>query len=215
MGTLLTGPWVLAILLVAGICFYRSANQKFTRCVSSLTIAGGALLALIGLLLLGLDINGFMSWPTSSPNDGHAAFFKPEAARELSLPVLSLQLGLLAAGAYALEATARPLLARSASFTASSMATAQRSIGDMHSWVVILRNLFAGAFVLAVPHIISKVGGLKALIIGLSTAQVAITVFVLLLWRFCEKAIWRMDGKAMGLVNLRMPNPEESFFDTD
>ncbi|KAL7793080.1 major facilitator superfamily domain-containing protein [Trichoderma ceciliae] len=215
IGTLLAGPWVLAIMFVAGIGFYRSAHQKFTQCVSSLTVAGGALIALIGLLSFGLDVNTFMAWSTSSPNENHTAFFAPEAAKELNLPVLSLQLGLLAAGAYTLEAAARPLLARSASFTASSMAAAQRSIGDMHSWVVILRNLLAGAFVLAVPHIMSKAGGLKALLIGLGTAQVATTVFVLLLWRFCEKAVWRIDGKAMGLVNLRMPHPEESFFDTD
>ncbi|KAM0487029.1 hypothetical protein ACHAPX_000297 [Trichoderma viride] len=156
----------------------------------------------------------YESEKTSSDQD-HSVLFEPEAAHELNLPVLSLQLGLLAAGAYALEAAARPLLARSASFTASSMATAQRSIGDMHSWVIVLRNLVAGAFVLAVPHIICKEGGLKTLIIGLSVAQVVITMSILLLWRFCEKAIWKMDGKVMGLVNLRMPHPEESFFDID
>lgn len=215
IGTLLTGPWLLAISVIVGICFYRSTNQKFCSCVSNLTIAGGALLALIGMISFGLGLNSFMTWPTSSSDQGHSVFFEPEAARELNLPVLSLQLGLLAAGAYALEAAARPLLARSASFTASSMATAQRSIGDMHSWVVILRNLVAGAFVLAVPHIICTAGGLKSLIIGLSVIQAVITVSILLLWRFCEKAIWKMDGKVMGLVNLRMPHPEESFFDID
>ncbi|UKZ92853.1 uncharacterized protein TrAFT101_007786 [Trichoderma asperellum] len=215
IGTLLTGPWLLAISIVAGICFYRSTNQKFCPCVSNLTIAGGALLALIGMISFGLDVNSFMTWPASSSDSSHSIFFESNVAQELNLPVLSLQLGLLAAGAYALEATARPFLARSASFTASSMATAQRSIGDMHSWVVILRNLVAGAFVLAVPHITCKAGGLKSLIIGLSVVQAVITVSVLLLWRFCEKAIWKMDGKVMGLVNLRMPHPEESFFDID
>lgn len=214
VGTLLTGPWLLAISVVAGICFYRSTNQKFCSCVSNLTLAGGALLALIGMISFGLDVNSFMTWPTSTTNQGHS-LFEPEAAQELNLPVLSLQLGLLAAGAYALEAAARPLLARSASFTASSMATAQRSVGDMHSWVIILRNLIAGAFVLAVPHIICQEGGLKSLVIGLSVAQVVITVSILFLWRFCEKTIWKMDGKVMGLVNLRMPHPEESFFDMD
>ncbi|KAM0522409.1 hypothetical protein ACHAPE_001999 [Trichoderma viride] len=176
---------------------------------------GGALLAIIGMTSFGLDVNSFMTWPTSSSDQDHSVLFEPEAAHELNLPVLSLQLGLLAAGAYALEAAARPLLARSASFTASSMATAQRSIGDMHSWVIVLRNLVAGAFVLAVPYIICKEGGLKSLIIGLSVAQVVITMSILLLWRFCEKAIWKMDGKVMDLVNLRMPHPEESFFDID
>lgn len=215
VGTLLTGPWLLAILVVGGICFYRSTNQKFCSCVSNLTIAGGALLALIGMIAFGLDVNSFMTWPASSSDEGQSIFFGPEAAQELNLPVLSLQLGLLAAGAYALEAAARPLLARSASFTASSMATAQRSIGDMHSWVIILRNLVAGAFVLAVPQIICKQGGLKSLIIGLSVAQAVITVSILSAWHFCQKAIWKMDGKVMGLVNLRMPHPEESFFDID
>ncbi|UKZ53932.1 hypothetical protein TrVGV298_007735 [Trichoderma virens] len=215
IGTLLTGPWILAILLVAGICYYRSARQSFTRCVSSLMIAAGALLALMGLISFGLNVGSFMSWPSSSSNESQAPLLTPEASRELNLPLLSLQLGLLAAGASTLEATARPLLARSASFTASSMATAQRSIGDMHSWVVILRNLLAGAFVLTVPHVIPKAGGLKALVIGLGTVQVGITIFVLLLWHFWEKSVWRMDGKVMGLVNLRMPHPEESFFDTD
>jgi hypothetical protein len=215
VGTLLTGPWLLAILVVVGICFYRSANQKFCSCVSNLTIAGGALLALIGMISFGLDVNSFMTWPSSSSEQDQPVLFEPEAAQELNLPVLSLQLGLLAAGAYALEAAARPLLARSASFTASSMATAQRSIGDMHSWVVILRNLVAGAFVLAVPHLVGKEGWLKSLIIGLSVVQAVITMSILLLWYFCEKTIWKMDGKVMGLVNLRMPHPEESFFDID
>ncbi|KAL7928540.1 MFS general substrate transporter [Trichoderma chlorosporum] len=215
IGTLLTGPWILAILLVAGICFYRSAHQGFTRCVSSLTIASGALLGLVGLISFGLTLGSFISPSASSSTEGQKTFLTPEAAKDLNLPLLSLQLGLVAAGASTLEATARPLLARSASFTASSMATAQRSIGDMHSWVIILRNLLAGAFVLAVPHVIAKTGGLKALVIGLGTTQVGITMSVLLLWYFREKSVWRMDGKAMGLVNLRMPHPEESFFDTD
>ncbi|KAL7786806.1 MFS general substrate transporter [Trichoderma afarasin] len=215
IGTLLTGPWLLAIVIVGGICYYRSANQSFTRCVSSLTIAGGALLALIGLVSFGLNTGSFISQSSSSSPETPTTFLTPEAAHELNLPLLSLQLGLLAAGASTLEATARPLLARSASFTASSMATAQRSVGDMHSWVIILRNLLAGALVLTVPHVIPKAGGLKALVIGLGTVQVGITIFVLSLWHFYEKSVWRMDGKVMGLVNLRMPHPEESFFDTD
>jgi hypothetical protein len=210
LGTLTAGPWILAALLVAAICFYRSAHHKFTRCVSSLTIAGGAALALIGLLSFGLNVGSFISGASQPPS-----LLAPEAAHDLSLPLLSLQLGLLAAGSSTLEATARPLLARSASFTASSMAAAQRSIGDMHAWVVILRNLLSGAFVLAVPHAMARPGGLRALIIGLGTAQVVVTVLVLLLWRFWEESVWRVDGKVMGLVNLRMPHPEESFFDTD
>ncbi|KAL6872981.1 major facilitator superfamily domain-containing protein [Trichoderma novae-zelandiae] len=215
LGTLLTGPWILAVLLVAAICFYRSAHQRFTRCVSSLTVAGGALLALIGLLSFGLNVGSFVSGPAPSSTPRHPSFLAPEASRDLNLPLLSLQLGLLAAGSSTLEAAARPLLARSASFTASSMAAAQRSIGDMHAWLVILRNLLSGALVLAVPHAVSRPGGLRALIIGLGTAQVAVTASVLLLWRFWEESVWRVDGKVMGLVNLRMPHPEESFFDTD
>ncbi|PTB76282.1 MFS general substrate transporter [Trichoderma longibrachiatum ATCC 18648] len=215
LGTLTAGPWILAALLVAGICFYRSAHHKFTRCVSSLTIAGGSLLALIGLLSFGLNVGSFISGPTTSSSS--SSLLAPEASHDLNLPLLSLQLGLLAAGASTLEAAARPLLARSASFTASSMAAAQRSIGDMHSWVVILRNLVSGAMVLAVPHAIARPGdgGLRALIIGLGTVQVGVTALVLLLWRFGEESVWRVDGKVMGLVNLRMPHPEESFFDTD
>ncbi|KAH0526611.1 hypothetical protein TsFJ059_009912 [Trichoderma semiorbis] len=207
----LAAPTTSLVFLVTAL---PHSNQSFTRCVSSLTIAGGALLALIGLISFGLNTGSFIS-PSSPSNETPTTFLTPEAAHELNLPLLSLQLGLLAAGASTLEATARPLLARSASFTASSMATAQRSVGDMHSWVIILRNLLAGAFVLTVPHVIPKAGGLKALVIGLGTFQVGITIFVLSLWHFYEKSVWRMDGKVMGLVNLRMPHPEESFFDTD
>ncbi|KAK5987952.1 putative MFS-type transporter [Cladobotryum mycophilum] len=207
MGTLMVGPWLLPTFVVLGLYFYRSIRSKFTCLVSFLTIAGGTMLAFVGLLAFGLGFQSYLQ-------HGKAALI-PEAAHEIDLPVISLQLGLLAAGAFAIDATTRPLLARSASFTASSMAVAQRSIGDMHSGVIILRNLAAGGLILAMPHIVSAVDGLKYLVVALGVAQVVLSLIIIVLWRFYDECIWKVDGKVMGLVDLRLLKLCGSFFETD
>ncbi|POR35578.1 Major facilitator superfamily domain, general substrate transporter [Tolypocladium paradoxum] len=211
IGTLTVGPWIFATFVVGGFCFYRGFHQKFTRGVGYGIIAVGTFLVLIGVLSFGLGICNFMTRDPTAPN----RFFIPEAADQLSLPLLSFQLGALAGGLYVLDTTTRPVLARSTSFTASSIAVAQRSIGDMHACVVVLRNLAAGVFIMAMPSALAHVAGLRAAVIGLAVTQVLVAGGIVALWWFFDEAIWRADGTVMGLVDLRLSKQSESFFDDD
>ncbi|KAF5123453.1 putative MFS-type transporter [Metarhizium anisopliae] len=210
-GTMMTGPWIIASLVVGGFCFYRGLYERFTKRVSYLIISMGGILSLTGLLSYGLGIHNFMTADPGPP----APFFTSNTAGQISLPLLSLQLGILAGGIYTLDTITRPLLARSASFTSSSIAVAQRSIGDMHSGVIILRNLAAGVFVLAMPNAFTVYGALKSVVIGLGTTQVILTALTMTLWWYLDESIWRADGRVMRLVDLKLLKQSLNFFDAD
>ncbi|KHN97034.1 Major facilitator superfamily domain, general substrate transporter [Metarhizium album ARSEF 1941] len=210
-GLMMAGPWIIASLIVGGFCFYRGLYERFTKSVSYVIISTGVILSLTGVLSYGLGIYNFMAPDPSS----YSPFFTSSTAGQISLPLLSLQLGILAGGTYTLDTITRPLLARSASFTSSSIGVAQRSIGDMHSGVIILRNLAAGIFVLTVPSAFTFYGGLKAAVIGLSITQVVLTGFSMALWWFFDETIWRADGMVMGLVDLKLLKQSLSCFDID
>lgn len=148
VGALMVGPWVMATAVV-GFGLYRGFHQKFTRRVSYAIVAVGSSLVFIALLSFGLGLDN-MNHDRHRPRGPDGPFslplvFTPEAARQLSLPLLSFQLGVLAAGLH-VDTTTRPLV-RSASFTSPSIAVAHRSIGDMHAGVVVLRGLAAAVFV--------------------------------------------------------------------
>ena len=68
-----------------------------------------------------------------------------------NLPLLSFLVGLLAAGVSTLDAPTRSLIARSTSFTSPTIIVSQRTSGDMHAAVMVLRSLAAGIFILAMP----------------------------------------------------------------
>ncbi|KAG5913865.1 hypothetical protein E4U42_000837 [Claviceps africana] len=210
-GVLMTGPWVVASLCVGGFSFYRGLHERFTQSVSSLILSTGTSLILIGLLSYGLGVHNFMSSHPSSSSP----MFSPVAAGQVSLQLLSLQLGILAGGSYILDATVRPFIARSASFTSSSIAIAQRSIIDMQSGVIVLRNLAAGIFVLALPHAVAVYGGLKAVVIGLATTQILLTGATMTTWWLYDESVWKADGITMGLIDLGLVKESTSFFETD
>lgn len=221
IGALMVGPWIMATAVVGGFCFYRGFHQKFTRRVSYAIVALGTFLVLVGLLSFGLGLHNFMIRDRHRPR-GPAGpfsialvFFTPQAARQLSLPLLSFQLGILAAGLHVLDTTTRPLLVRSASFTSSSIAVAHRSIGDMHAGVVVLRNLAAAVFVAATPAAVTYVGGLKAAVMGLAVAHALLAAAIVALCWLFDEAVWRADGRVMGLVDLRMLKQSASFFEHD
>lgn len=193
IGVLFAGPWILATLVVVGVFIYRVLQRDYTQFAYPLIVTGGTLFALLSLILFGLDVSKF--WQ-SNPSE-----------MQLNLPLASFQFGLLAAGAYLLDASTRPLLVRSASFTASSVAVAQRSIGDMHVGVSVLRKLMAAVFVVVVPSAVSATGGLKALALGLGVTQAILTIGIVALWWFYDECVWRLDGKIMGLVDLRFLQP--------
>ncbi|KAG5973175.1 hypothetical protein E4U55_000629 [Claviceps digitariae] len=210
-GVLMTGPWVIASICVGGFSFYRGLHERFTRRVSCLILSTGTALVLIGLLSYGLGVHNFMnSHPSSS-----GPIFSSSSAGQLSLPLLSLQLGILAGGSYILDTTVRPFIARSASFTSSSIAIAQRNIVDMQSGVIVLRNLAAGVFVLALPHAITVYGGLKSAVIGMATTQILVTGATMTIWRLYDKSIWGADGIVMRLVDFQLLRESTSFFETD
>ncbi|EGX96224.1 hypothetical protein CCM_00879 [Cordyceps militaris CM01] len=184
---------------------------------TSLVVCGGSSLALVGILSLGLGVSNFMGGPpppspASHPDD---ALFSPDGARQLSFALVSFQLAILAAGTTVLDAATRPSLARSASFTSSNMVIALRSIGDMHTGVIVLRNLAAGVFVLAIPVAVAHPGGLKAVALGLGVAQIVISAVIVTARCYFDESIWRADGKVMGLVDLSSLKRSASFFETD
>ncbi|KAG5966232.1 hypothetical protein E4U58_002561 [Claviceps cyperi] len=212
-GVLMTGPWVIALLCVGGISLYRGLHgQRSTRRVSCLLLAAGTALVLIGLLSYGLGIASFMkSHPSSS-----GPIFSPAAAKQVSLSLLSLQLGILAGGSYILDTTVRTFIARSTSSTSSNIAVDHRTNFDMLSGVIVLRRLATGVFVFILPHIVTIYGGLKATVIGLAVTQVLLTAGLMTLWCLCDKSVWRVDSKVMNLVNWKLlRRASTSFFDAD
>jgi hypothetical protein len=207
----MTGPWIIASLVAAGLGFYRGLYKGLTKRLSYLIVSTGGVLALIGLLAFGLGIDNSVK-PQATPSN---PFSTSNTASQISLPLLSLQLGILAGGTYALDSITRPLLARSASFTSSNITVAQRSIGDMHGAVIMLRNLAAGVFVLVMPNAVAVYGALRSAVIGLSITQAMLTCGAIALWEFFDESIWRADGMVMGLVDLRLLKQPVSFFETD
>lgn len=211
IGLLMTGPWLIATIVVAVFCFMRQYQDGFTQRINIITLAAGTVCIITGVTTFGVTI-----WRAMTRGiDGTSWLVNPDAGNELSLPALSFLVGLLAAGVYILDATTRPLIARSAAFTSSSMPVAQRSVGDMHASVVVLRNMTAGIFILALPDAVSMFSGLRATVIGLSSAQAAVVICVAAVWWFYEENIWRADGKIMGLVDLSILKRSKSFFDAD
>lgn len=211
IGELMLGPWVVATLVVAVFCFLRRYNEGFTQRVNVLTLAAGTACVVVGITAFGLVV-----WRAMTRGiDGTARLVNPDAGKELSLPLLSFLVGMLAAGVYVVDATTRPLIARSASFTSSSMPVAQRTVGDMHAGVVVLRNLTAGIFMVTLPMAVSSFDGLRLTVIALSAVQAGVVLCVGAAWWFCDESIWRADGKVMGLVDLSILKKQNSFFDQD
>ena len=222
VGTLMAGPLVLPILVITSFALYRGVNLQFTRLTNCLIICGGSSLALLGILSFGLGLNNFMSpgyTTATSPNSDSRTwhFFKTDGADQLSLPLVSFQIGILAAGSTVLDAATRPSLARSASFTSSNMSIALRSISDMHAGIVVLRNFAIGIFTVVVPVVSSSssAGGLKAVAIGLGVTQSVVATAIVVAGVFLDESIWRADGRVMGLVDLSSFKLSSSFFDTD
>lgn len=203
IGALMTGPWIASLLLAFGFCFWSNFNRRFGPRMNTLAIAVGASLALTGILSSGLVIHKSLTKPSSTNSSN------PDS---ISPSILALLLGILAAGISTLDAPARHLIARSASFTAPSVASAQRSVADMHTGVAVLRSFAAGVFVVAFP----SVDGLRGAAIGLGVAQGVVAGAVAALWWFAEEGVWKADGRVMGLVDLSsLKQQSASFFDTE
>lgn len=211
LGTIMTGPWIVPTVVVGSLALYRGVHLQFGQLANCLVVCGGSSLALIGIFSFGLGINNFMG-PVSKSS---SSLFAEDGANQLSFALVSFQLAILAAGTAVLDAATRPTLARSASFTSSNMAIALRSIGDMNTGVIVLRNLAAGIFAIALPVAVAHPGGLKAAALGLGATQIFISAGIVALRCFMDESVWRADGKTMGLVDLSSLKFSISFFDTD
>ncbi|OAA60828.1 Major facilitator superfamily domain, general substrate transporter [Cordyceps fumosorosea ARSEF 2679] len=212
LGAVMTGPWIAPALIAGSLALYRGVHLQFTRLANCLVVCGGSSLALVGILSFGLGVGNFM---TTSPSPLSGSLFSEDGAGQLSLALVSFQLAVLAAGAAVLDAATRPSLARSASFTASNMTAALRSIGDMHAGVVVYRNLAAGVFAMAVPVSVARPGGLRAVTLGLAVAQLVVSG-VVVAQRCCfDEAVWRADGRVMGLIDLSSLKLSVSYFEPD
>lgn len=209
LGPLMLAPWILPTAVVCGLALHRRLCQKQGDRANYVIVAAATAVTLAGLLTFGLELDKLMA--PASPGPGLAAtLFTPEAASQINLALVSFQVGALACGFHAVDAIAQPVLARSASFTSSSIVVAQRGIADMQSGLAVLRSLAAGVFVLAMPSALAHV---KAAVIGLAVAHFVVAAAAASLWRFFDEAVWRADGNVMGLFDLGLLKQSVSFFD--
>lgn len=208
IGPLLTFPLVLSTTAVAVFALWPAWSQTMTafktRSTHIYVLGGGSALSFIGILGFGLYV--------SNTN-----------AASLRFSAVSFLLGLLAAGAYILDAPAKPLLKRSAQFTSPNLAISLRSIADMDVGLAVWRALFAGIFAMAIPSAVvgpSSASGLKGTGIGVSVVQVLVAAGLAAVWWMWEENIRKLDGRTMGCrVDLTFLNSraslQGSFFETE
>ncbi|POS78745.1 hypothetical protein DHEL01_v202866 [Diaporthe helianthi] len=198
IGPLLTSPLVLSTTAVAVFALWPSWSQTMvafkTRSTHIYVLCAGSLLSFVGILGFGLYVS----------NDNASLRFS----------AVSFLLGLLAAGAYILDAPAKPLLKRSAQFTSPNLAISLRSVSDMEVGLAVWRALSAGIFAMAIPSAIvghSSAAGLKGTGIGVSVLQVLVAAGLAAVWSMFEETIQKLDGRAMGCrVDLTFLNSRES-----
>ncbi len=210
IGAIMAVPWLLSPATVAAFALVPFWHKNFVPKFNLAAIAAGTALVFIGLLAFGLYVNSCMTVPA-----GSSTFAVGGVGSKLSFPAASFVLGLLAAGVYVLDATVRPLVRRSAQFTSSNMAIALRNTADMNAGVVIWRTLFAGVFVLALPNTVWFWEGLKSASVGIAVAQVFTAGAIGVVWWYYDEHIRRLDGRAMGCVDMSMLKRAGSFFDLD
>ncbi|KAK3312437.1 major facilitator superfamily domain-containing protein [Apodospora peruviana] len=232
LGTLVTGPWILATAVVAVFALALPAwhgghtsgvghmvttpgtSVMFTPKTHMVALAGGSVLAFMGVLTFGLHIDASMTRPEG--DDGMTSVFALEyLGAHVNFPAVSFMLGLLAAGVYVLDATVRPLIRASTMFTSSNLGVALRNTTDMGAGVGCWRQLFAGVFVIAVPNAVWSWDGLRGVCIGVAIAQMVVAAVVGSVWWLWDENVRRWDGRVMRLVDLDMLKRTGSFFDTD
>lgn len=214
IGTLLTGPFILASAVGIALAtpFF---TKRFTPTVHLSTISAASVVASIGLFAFGVYIQDCMSAPPSNPADAPSSIWDLDfLGSNLSFPVVSFLLGLLAAGSLALDATARPMIQRSSAFTSANLVVGVRNTADMSAGLTCLRNMITGAFILGIPNAVWMWDGLKSASVGLGLVQIFVAAGISVLWWKWEENVRRLDGRVMGLVNLSALKLQGSFFDT-
>lgn len=211
IGPLLAFPFTLSTTAVAVFALWPSWSNTMTafktRSTHIYVLGAGCALSFIGILGFGLYVSN-------------------NNASGLRFSAVSFILGLLAAGAYLLDAPARPLLKRSAQFTSPNLAISLRSIADMDAGLTVWRALFAGIFAMAIPSAVVgpsggvAAAGLKGTGIGVAVVQVLVVAAVGAAWWMWEENIRKLDGRAMACrVDLTFLNNrtslQGSFFETE
>ncbi|KAF9872406.1 cycloheximide resistance [Colletotrichum karsti] len=212
LGALMMAPFILAVIALVATAVWRRRASDYTPYCIACTLAGGTVLAAAGILAFGLKTHDVMSEVSAEPSN---VFATDGVGTHLSFPLLSLLLGLLAAGVATLDTAVRPVIWRSTQFTSSNMNVCLRNVADMDAGVTCWRNLLAGVFVMTIPNAIVMWAGLKATVLGLGISQVLVGVAGCALWWIYDEHVRRLDGIVMGLVDLSMLKRTGSFFDTD
>jgi hypothetical protein len=214
IGTLLTGPFILASAV--GIALATPYfTRRFTSKIHLGTISAATAVASIGLFAFGVYIQACMSAPASNPADAPSSIWDLDfLGSNLSFPVVSFLLGLLAAGSLALDATARPMIQRSCAFTSANLVVGVRNVADMSAGLTCLRNMITGAFILGIPNAVWIWEGLKSASVGMGIMQIFVAAAIGAVWWRWEENVRRLDGRVMGLVDLSALKQQGSFFDT-
>lgn len=202
--------------LVAGVFSFWPAWSKtlaaFQTPSTHLFVLGvGAFLSFVGLLAFGLYVGAHVSTttPVADAND----------TPDIRFSALSFIIGLLAAGAYTLQAPRSPLVFRSTQFTSPNLAVTLRNVADMEAAVTVWHTLFAGVFMMGIPAAtVISVTGLRNTGIGVAVIQVFVVVGVGAAWYLLEEVVWRWDGRILRCAELRYHDDKKgarSYFELD
>ncbi|TLD14412.1 uncharacterized protein PgNI_03556 [Pyricularia grisea] len=228
IGALMAGPFILGVLTTA---FFSLTPfwQRIKSCpkIGLIALATGSILTFVATLAMGLYTQTAMATPMSTAAASSAASTTPAAASEtspfmidgvaknVSFPALGFLLGLLAAGAYTLDATVRPTIRRSTSFTSSNLGIALRNTVDMEGAVSVWRALIAGIFVIGTPNISWTFSAMAGSLVGFAVTQMLLIVVLGFVWWRFDQDIIRWDGVVMKLVDLGSLKRSGSYMDMD
>lgn len=213
IGLLLFAPFVLGTAAVYGLPFLLLSRKHFSRTIHLVTLAAGSTFAAIGLLGFGLYIVGSAQRP--GPGDSVMIWNLAFTRGGISFPVISFLLGLLALGSAVLDITIQPVIQQSTAFTSANMNMALRNMADMQAGLTCLRTFVSGAFVLAIPTVVSTWDGLRVSAISMGVVQIFITAVAAAIYSDLGEGLKRLDGMVMGLVDLSGLKDQGSFFDED
>lgn len=229
IGSLMAGPFVLGMAMTA---FFTLTPfwQRIKSCprIGLIALATGSIMTFVATLTIGLYTEQVMTTPVSASVAGGAdaasaaaaasrssAFMVNGVASNISFPALGVLLGMLAAGAYTVDATVRPTIRRSTSFTSSNLGVALRNTVDMEGAISIWRTLIAGIFVIGMPNLVWSFSVMSATMVGFGVAQLGLVVGLSVVWWRYDQDIMRWDGRVMKLVDLSSLKRSFSYMDVD
>lgn len=203
VGSLLATPFILSTVTVAIFSLWPNWSQTTSafrvRSTHLCVLGGGAALSFIGIL-------GFGLYVSTRLNDEEP---------DLRFSAVSFILGLLATGAYVLDAPTKPLIHQSTQYTSPNLSVSLRNAADMDAGVATWRAMFAGIFAMGIPAAVAtSAAGLKSTGIGVAVVQVLITGGVGAVWYMWDENVRRLDGIILGCIARKFAGPR-SYFEVD